>query len=107
MLRSTRIDIRHEVLPLAHEGMWQSAIAGRMALTRATINRFYWRHGAIETLVPGKSTRAPRKTAHRLDCTLIRIVPEDHFISAWALTVQMRIFLWNEGWLENHQQTCI
>ena len=37
--RPTPIGIRHEVLALSPEGMRQSAIAGRVCLTRATIHR--------------------------------------------------------------------
>ena len=37
MLHLTPTCIRHEVLALAREGMWLSAIAGRVGLTRATV----------------------------------------------------------------------
>ena len=38
MPRPTIIDIRHEVLAVAREGIWQSAIAGHVGLTHATVN---------------------------------------------------------------------
>ena len=40
------ISIRHKVLALTREGINQSAIVGRMGLTRATVNRILWRHVA-------------------------------------------------------------
>ena len=46
MPRPTRINIRHGVLALAREGMRQSAIAGRVGLTRTTVNRILRRHAA-------------------------------------------------------------
>ena len=79
------LGIRHEVLALAHEGMWLSAIAGCVGLTRATLNCIMRRHAALWTLVPGKSTRAPQKTTPRLDCTLFRMVQQDRFINARVL----------------------
>ena len=70
----TPIGIRHEVLARAHEGMRQSNIAGRVGLTRATVNRILWRHVASGTLVPGKSMGAPRQTTPRQDRALIKMV---------------------------------
>ena len=90
MTHPTPVGIWHEVLALAHEGMRQSTIAGRLGLTHASINRILWRHAANGTLVPGKSTGAPQKTTHRRDCVLLRMVWQDRFISARALTVRMR-----------------
>ena len=51
---SSAIGIRHRVLALAHDGMQQSAIVGRVGRTRATINCILWRHAASRTLVPGR-----------------------------------------------------
>ena len=86
------IGIRHEVLVLAREGMRQSAIAGRVGLTRATVNRILQRHVAIGTSVPGKSKWASRKTIPRHDHALFRMVRQDRFISEicrkWGLTGQ-------------------
>ena len=90
MPRPTSIGIRHEVLALACEGMWQSAIAGCMGQSRATVNRILQRHVATGTLVPGKSTGAPRMTTPRQDRALFRMVQQDCFISAQALIAQMR-----------------
>ena len=64
----TPIDIRHEMLVLGREGIGQSAIAGRMGLTPAPVTCILLpRHAATETLVPGKSTGAPRKVTPRQD----------------------------------------
>ena len=45
--------------------MQQSAIAGRVGLTCATVNHVTWRHAANGTLVPGKPIGAPQKTTPR------------------------------------------
>ena len=50
MPRPTSICIRHKVLALAHEGIPQNAIAGRICLTRATVDRILWRHASTGTL---------------------------------------------------------
>ena len=49
-----------------------------------------WRHAATGTLVPDKSTGIPRQTTPHQGCVLLRMVPQDRFISAQALTAQMR-----------------
>ena len=67
-----------------------SAIAGRVGLTRATINHVLWRHAATETLVPGKSTGTLRKTTPHQYRVLFRMVPQDRFIIAQALTARIR-----------------
>ena len=89
MLHPTPIGIRHEVLALAHEGMRQSAIAGRRGMTRATMNHIHRRHAATGTLVPGKSPGAPGKTKPRQDWALLRMVPQDRFLYARVLMVRM------------------
>ena len=58
---SNPIDIRHEVLALAHGGMRQSAIAGCIGLTLATVNHILQRHATTRTFVPGRSMGAPRR----------------------------------------------
>ena len=55
MPRPTPMGIRHEVFALAREGIKQGAIAARVGLTRATVNRILKRHAATGSLVPGKS----------------------------------------------------
>ena len=65
MPRPTPMGIRHEVFALAREGIKQGAIAARVGLTRATVNRILKRHAATGSLVPGKSSGAPRKTTPR------------------------------------------
>ena len=54
------VGIRHKVLALAYEGVQESAIAGHVGLTHATINCIPQRHVATGTLVPGMSTGNPR-----------------------------------------------
>ena len=103
MPHATSIKIRHEVLALACEGMWQSTIAGRMGLTHATINRIFRRHAATGKLMPGKATRAPWKTTPRQDHALFRMVQPDRSGRGGV----DEEFVWNEGWLENHQQLAI
>ena len=83
-------DITHEVFALAREGIKQGAIAARVGLTRATVNRILKRHAATGSLVPGRSSGAPRKTTPRQDRALLRMVLQDRFLSARALTAQMR-----------------
>ena len=90
MPRPTPMGIRHEVFALAREGIKQGAIAARVGLTRATVNRIFKRHAATGSLVPGKSSGAPRKTTPRQDRALLRMVRQDRFLSARALTARMR-----------------
>ena len=90
MPRPTPMGIRHEVFALAREGIKQGAIAARVGLTRATVHRILKRHAATGSLVPGKSSGAPRKTTPRQDRALLRMVRQDRFLSARALTARMR-----------------
>ena len=71
MHRPTPMGIRHEVFGIAHEGIKQCAIAANVDLTRATVNRILKRHAATGSLVPGKSSGAPRKTTPRQDRALL------------------------------------
>ena len=89
------ISIRHEVLAIAHEGMRQSAITGRVVLTHSTVNCIFQRHAATGTLTPGKSTRVPRKITPHQHCALLRVVWQDCFINArgpwwrgWAVCME-------------------
>ena len=90
MPRPTPMGIRHEVFALAREGIKQGAIAARVGLTRATVNRILKRHAATGSLVPGTSSGAPRKATPRQDRALLRMVRQDHFLSARALMARMR-----------------
>ena len=90
MPHPTPMGIRHEVFALACEGIKQGAIAARVGLTRAIVNSILKRHAATGSLVPDKSSGAPRKTTPRQDHALLRIVPQDRFLSARALTARMR-----------------
>ena len=89
MPRPTPMGIRHEVFALAREGIKQGAIAARVGLTRAYVNRILKRHAAAGSLVPGKSSGAPRKTTPRQDRALLRMVRQDRFLSARP---------WRRGW---------
>ena len=89
MPRPTPMGIRHEVFALAREGIKQGAIAARVGLTRATVNRILKRHAATGSLVPRKSSGAPRKTTPRQDRALLRMVRQDRFLSARP---------WRRGW---------
>ena len=82
--------IRHEVFALACEGIRQGAIAARVGLTRATFISILKRHAAMGSLVPGKSSGAPRKTTPQQDRALLRVVRQDRFLRARALTARMR-----------------
>ena len=86
--------IRHEMFALAREGIKQGDIAARVGLTRATVNRILKRHAATGSMVPGKSSGAPRKTTPRQDRALLRMVRQDRFLSARALTVRMSNLYW-------------
>ena len=86
----TPIGIRHEVLAFALEGMRESAIAGHVGLTRATINHILRRHAASGALFTLISKGDPWKTTPRQDLALLRIVRQNLFISALALMVRMR-----------------
>ena len=90
MPRPTPMGIRHEVFALAREGIKQGAIAARVGLTHATVNRILKRHADTGSLVPGKSSGAPRKTTPRQDRALLRMVRQDRFLSARALMARMR-----------------
>ena len=90
MPRPTPMGIRHEVFVLAREGIKQGAIAACVGLTRATVNRILKRHAATGSLVPGKTSGAPRKTTPPQDRALLRMVRQDRFLSARALTARMR-----------------
>ena len=90
MPHPTPMGIRHEVFALAREGIKQGAIAACVGLTRATVNRILKRHAATGSLVPGKSSGAPRKTTPRQDRPLLRMVWQDRFLSARALMAWTR-----------------
>ena len=74
MPRPTPMGIKHKVFALAREGIKQGVIAAHVGLTRATVNRILKRHAATGSLVPGKSSGAPRKTTPRQDRALLRMV---------------------------------
>ena len=90
MPRPTPMGIRHEVFALAREGINQGSIAARVGLTRATVNCILKRHAATGSWVPGKSSGASRKTTPRQDRVLLRMVRQDRFLGARALTARMR-----------------
>ena len=81
MPRPTSMGIRHEVFALAREGIKQGAIAARVGCIVLP---------STASLVPGKSSGAPRKTTPRQNRALLRMVRQDRFLSARALTARMR-----------------
>ena len=84
------IGVRHELHALAREGMPQSAIAGCVGRTCATVNPILRRHAATRTLVPGKFMGDPRMTIPHQYRALFRMVQQDRSISARFLTARMR-----------------
>ena len=92
MPRPTPMGIRHEVFALAREGIKQGVFAARVGLTRATVNRILKRHAATGSLVPAKSSGAPRKTTPRQDRALLRMVRQDRFLSARALARMRNLY---------------
>ena len=89
MPRPTPMGIRHEVFALAREGIKQGAIAARVGLTRATVNRILKRHVATGSLVPGKSSGAPER--QHLGKTVHCWGWSDRIVS-WVLRP------WRRGW---------
>ena len=89
MPRPNPMGIRHEVFALTREGIKRGAIAALVGFTRANINRMLKRHAVTGSLLPGKSSGAPRKTTPRRDRALLRLVRQDRFLSARALTSRM------------------
>ena len=67
--------------PWGHQGD-----IARVGVVRKTVNRILLEQAATAGLEPG----APRKTTARQERTLFRMVREDHFKSARALTEKMR-----------------
>ena len=104
MLCPSPIGIRHEVLAIAQEAMQQSAMAGRVGLTDATVSCILQRHAATGNLVPGKSTGVPHKTTPRQDCALGGMVQQ--YRSSGLNNVDEE-FVWNEGLPESHQQSAL
>ena len=99
MPRPTPMVIRHEVFALACEGIKQGAIAALVGLTRATVNRILKRHAATGSLVPGKSSGAPRKTTPR-QC-IAEDGPTGSFLECSGLDGADEKSVRNEGWLHN------
>ena len=70
--------------------MRQSVIASRVGLNHAAVKRILLGGDATGTLVPGMSMGAFQKTTPRQNCALLRMVREYRFISARAMTAQIR-----------------
>ena len=96
MPRSTPPGIRREVLALAHEGMRQSAIAGRMGLTCATVNRIK----ASPRWLLGRS-----HTSSRL--CFVGDGPTGSLHKCSGLDGADEQIVWNEVWLQNHRQPAL
>ena len=89
MPRPNPINNRHGMLALAGEGMWQSAIAGCVGLTRATVNCILGRHAATGNLMPGMS-RGLLNKPHLVKTVICWGWSDRIALSARALTAQMR-----------------
>ena len=91
MPRPTPMGIRHEVFALAREGIKQGAIAARVGLTRATVNRILKRHAAMHWIFGARQVfRGSPKDNTSARRALLRMVRQDRFLSARALTARMR-----------------
>ena len=90
MSHPTLIRTRHKLFALARKGMCQGDIAAKIGVARKNVNRILLRQVASASQEPGKSTAAIRKTTARQECALFRMVREDRFKSARALTERMR-----------------
>ena len=97
MPRPTPMGIRHEVFALAREGIKQGAIAAHVGLTRATVNRILKKYASTGSLVPGKSSGAPRKTTPRQQRALLRMVRQE----CSGLDSADEKYVQNEGWSHN------
>ena len=88
------------MLAIAREGMWQSAVAGHVGLTHATVNRKFQRHAAIGNLVPGKSTGSPDNHASSRACFVEDgLTGSLHKYSSFGGADEK--FIWNEDCLKN------
>ena len=94
MPRPAPIGTRHEILALAREGMRQGDISAKVSVARKIVNRILLRQASTASLEPGKSTGAPRKTTAHQERAFFRIVPEDRFKIASALTEKKK-FAWS------------
>ena len=97
------IGITHEVLALAREGLRQRAIAGRVVLTRATVNCILWRHAATVTLVPGKSSEEHTSSG---PC-FVENDPTGSLHTCSDLDDTDEEFAWSGGSPENNQQPAL
>ena len=104
MPRPTPMGIRHEVFALAREGIKQGAIAARVGLTRATVNRILKRHAATGSLVPGKSSGAPRKTTPPARPCIAEDGPTGSLLECSGLDGVDEKSVRNDGWLHNGYQ---
>ena len=86
--------------------MWQSDIAGRVGLTRATVNCILWRQAVTGTLVPGKSTGTLEDHTSWRPC-FVEDGPTGSLHKCSGLDGMDEEFLWNECWPENHQQATL
>ena len=76
-----------EIFVFARVGMHQGDIAARDGVARKTVNSILLRQASLQ---PRKPTGAPGKTTAHQECTLFRMVQENRFNSARALTEGMR-----------------
>ena len=101
MPRPTPMGIRHEVFALARKGIKQGAIAARVGLTRATVNRILKRHAATGSLVPGQVFRgSPKDNTSARPC-IAEDGPTGSFLECSGLDGTDEKYVRNEGWSHN------
>ena len=88
MARPTGIGIRNRILAFSQAGLSQNAIAGRLGITRETVNRILKRNRETRRLDPGKSTGRPRISTARVDRVLARLARQDRFKSCSVLRAE-------------------
>ena len=95
MPRPTPMGIRHEVFAFAREGIKQGAIAARVGLTRATVNRILKRHAARQVF-----RGSPKDNTSARPC-IAEDGPTGAFLECSGLDNADEKSVWNEGWSHN------
>ena len=90
--------IRHEVFALAREGIKQGAIAARVGLTRATVNRILKRHAATGAREVFRGS--PKDNTSARPC-IAEDGPTGSFLECSGLDGADEKSVRNEGWSHN------
>ena len=101
MPHPTPIGIRHDVLALAHEVMWQSAVAGCAGLTHPPEACCHWNFGARQFHGGSSEDRTSPRPC------FVQDGPPGSLHKCSGLYGTDEKFVWNEGWPENHQQPAL